>query len=593
MVHHSITFTASALALAALLLTTTVHAQNVDQSLVSLDPYANETTSQRDERMAWFRDAKFGLFIHWGVYTVPAGTHDGKPINGGGEWILLRGKIPLDQYKTYAQQFNPTQYDPDAWVRLAKQAGMKYIVITAKHHDGFALFDSKASEWDVVDATPYGKDLIKPLAEACRKHGLKLGFYYSQAQDWVQGGNTDHGPAWDPAQPTDMDQYLREIAAPQVKEILSNYGDIAVLWWDTNWGMDRKRSDLLIPMLSLQPGIIHNNRLGGGYQGDIQTPEQHIPGTGLPGDWESCMTMNRTWGFKSYDDQWKSPQTLIRNLIDIASKGGNYLLNVGPTAQGVIPPPSIERLQAMGLWMDTHSDAIYGTTASPCRIPDWGRITTKLGEHSTTLYLHVFDWKKNGEIFLPVDNTVQSCRLLTDPKQTFTAQHHPGRGITVTLAGDVPNPNASVIELIVDAAPVRSASDYLAADDQGVIALPLSEAVIEKPYAVKMRYDAQNQEINRWTDDRAQMSWEFRVQKPGRFTLELATHAQDDTVLLAQVDGQTVQSHIARTGSTFARHTLPPIMLSTAGIHHLKLLPVEGQWTPLRLKSATLRPFAP
>ena len=186
-------------------------------------PYKNETEEQRDARMAWWREARFGMFIHWGVYAVPAGTYKDKQIGGIGEWIMLRGEIPVAAYKAFAKEFNPVKYDADAWVRLAKEAGMKYIVITSKHHDGFALFDSKVTDWDIVDATPYGKDLLKPLAEACRRHGMKLGFYYSQAQDWCHPGGAKSGNRqWDPAQAGDMDEYIRTIAVPQVKEILSD-----------------------------------------------------------------------------------------------------------------------------------------------------------------------------------------------------------------------------------------------------------------------------------------------------------------------------------------------------------------------------------
>ena len=228
--------------------------------------------------MKWWREARFGMFIHWGVYSVPAGTYKGKQIPSIGEWIMNRGKIPVAEYKQFAQQFNPVRYDPEAWVRLAKEAGMKYIVITSKHHDGFALFDSKVTDWDVVDATPYGKDLLKPLAAACEKNGIKLGFYYSQAQDWNHPGGAAAGGHWDPAQNGDMDEYIRKIAAPQVKEILSNYGKIAVLWWDTPVDMTKARADMLLPLIKLQPGIIINNRLGGGYGGDLSTPEQDNPG---------------------------------------------------------------------------------------------------------------------------------------------------------------------------------------------------------------------------------------------------------------------------------------------------------------------------
>ncbi len=230
----------------------------------------DETPAQRDARMKWWREARFGMFIHWGVYSVPGGIYKGQEIPSIGEWIMHNAKIPVAEYKAFAKQFNPVRYDPDAWVRLAKEAGMKYIVITSKHHDGFALFDSKVTDWDVVDATPYGKDLLKPLAEACAKHGLVLGFYYSQAQDWNHPGGAAAGGHWDPAQDGSMDDYIRNIAAPQVKEILSNYGKLGVLWWDTPVDMTKERADLLMPLLALQPQIITNDRLGGGYAGDTR-----------------------------------------------------------------------------------------------------------------------------------------------------------------------------------------------------------------------------------------------------------------------------------------------------------------------------------
>jgi alpha-L-fucosidase len=236
--------------------------------------------------MAWWRQAKFGMFIHWGIYAVPAGTYKGKKIRGVGEWIMLRGSIPVADYQAYAKQFNPVKYDPDAWAKLAEEAGMRYMVITAKHHDGFALFPSKASKWNVVDATPYGKDLIGPLAKAARAHGLKFGLYYSQAQDWNNPGGAKwgmkEGQGWDPAHKGSFDTYLKNVAVPQVREILTAYQP-DVLWWDTPTWMNSKRAKPLSALLSLRPGIITNNRLGGGYRGDTDTPEQKIPATGLKG----------------------------------------------------------------------------------------------------------------------------------------------------------------------------------------------------------------------------------------------------------------------------------------------------------------------
>ena len=431
--------------------------------------------TDKDGRMKWWREARFGMFIHWGVYAVPAGTYNGHKVNRIGEWIMNRGKIPVAEYKTYAKQFNPAAYDPEGWVKMAKDAGMKYIVITAKHHDGFALFDSKVTTWDIADATPYGKDLIKPLAEACRRHGIKLGLYYSQAQDWVNPGgaaarkvategwaNPDstsidaytesHTGHWDPAQTSKtMTEYMNEIAVPQVRELLTNYGEIAVLWWDTPTAMTDEYAGKLNALLALQPGIITNDRLKRpNYPGDYKTPEQKIPKLEeLDGrDWETCMTMNETWGYKSYAHNWKSTETLIRNLIDIASKGGNYLLNIGPKSDGTIPAESVTRLAEIGAWMKTNGEVIYATKGSPLGQLAWGRCTRKEQFGNTTLYLSVFDWPKNGKLLVPgLKNEIISAKLLIKGKKLKTSTDD--AGVAITVPAEVPDPIATVIKLEV------------------------------------------------------------------------------------------------------------------------------------------------
>jgi alpha-L-fucosidase len=357
-----------------------------------------------DPRLDWWREARFGMFIHWGLYAIPAGEWNGR--TDYGEWIRNNAKIPIDVYDRFQAQFNPTKFDPDAWVRMAKQAGMQYIVITTKHHDGFALFDSKGTTWDVM-ATPYGRDIIAQLADACRRHGIRLGLYYS-IMDW-------HHPAYLPrrewesaARPeagADFDRYVAFMKG-QLKELLTNYGPVGVLWfdgqWEKTWTAARGR-DLYDYVRGLQPSLIVNNRVGQGI-GDFGTPEQEIPATGLPGSppWETCMTMNRNWGYNRADKDFKTTETLVRNLVDIASKGGNFLLNVGPTAEGEFPPESVTRLKEIGNFMRDAGESIYGTSASPFPALPWGRCTQRrLDANTTRLYLHVLSRPEDGRLVVP------------------------------------------------------------------------------------------------------------------------------------------------------------------------------------------------
>ena len=401
------------------------------------------------ERLDWWTDAKFGLFIHWGVYSVPAGTYNDKKIDGIGEWIMYNGEIPVATYKEYAKDFNPVEYDPKAWVKMAKDAGMKYIVITSKHHDGFGLFDSKVTDWDVIDATPYGKDLLKPLVKAARKEGIRIGFYYSQAQDWTHKGGAAYKNKWDSAQVGSMDDYIDQIAVPQVKEILSNYGELDILWWDTPRDMTKERAEKFLPILAEHPMLITNNRLGGGFPGDSETPEQFIPATGFPGrNWEVCMTMNDTWGYKSYDDNWKSGKDLILKLSDIVSKGGNFLLNVGPTSLGEIPQESIDRLKQVGEWMKINSEAIYETKASPFPYLSWGRTTLK----DQTLYLHVTEWPADGLLKLPLMNKAVKSYLLAD-KQTSIEFTQMENHIELKLPSSAPDSILSIVVLEFEGSP--------------------------------------------------------------------------------------------------------------------------------------------
>jgi alpha-L-fucosidase len=559
--------------------------------IVKLDPYADETPEQRDARMKWFREARFGMFIHWGVYSVPAGTYHGRKIDGIGEWIMNTAKIPMAEYRDYAKQFNPVKFNADEWVRLAKEAGMKYIVITSKHHDGFAMFDSKASDWNIVKATPYGRDALKDLAAACKKHGIKLGFYYSQAQDWNNGG-AGYGGNWDKAQDHDMTDYIRRIAAPQVREILTHYGPIAVLWWDTPVDMTRERASLLLPLLKLQPGIIYNDRLGGGFGGDTSTPEQYIPPTGLGKDWETCMTMNDTWGFKSYDQNWKSAETLVRNLVDIASKGGNYLLNVGPTPEGLIPGPSVERLKAVGQWMKVNGEAIYGTTASPLPL-SWGRCTKKASAKGTTLYLHVFDWPADGKLLVPaLENKVVSAYLLADPKRALPTESSMA-GVTISVPAKAPDAISSTVVLKV-AGDVQKILPTIAQSADGSVALPAKDAQL---HGSTFRYEVGGplDNIGFWTEPADWLDWQCAIAKPGKFEITAEISAPASSPFELNVGGRKVRCHGPATGDyfTFKPVKLGEVEVSSPGRISVAVRPIKDGWQPMNLKSIRLTPVGP
>jgi alpha-L-fucosidase len=430
----------------------------------------------KEKRLEWFREAKYGMFIHWGLYAIPAGEWKGRRCPGLGEWLMNRCQVPVAEYETLASQFNPVKYNPDEWVQLAQDAGMKYIVITAKHHDGFALFKSAASKYNVADATPYKKDILRQLADACAKRGMRLGFYYSQSQDWHEPGGA--GNTWDFGADQDAsgrelkkyDDYLRGKAEPQVKELLTGYGPVALIWFDTPRMMTAERGQRFADIVrSLQPNTLIDGRLG--TEGDYRsTGDNVIPAEASTEAWETPATTNDTWGFRADDTNWKAPGQILFKLVDIVSKGGNFLLNVGPMANGLIPQIPQENLRTVGRWLRVNGEAVYGAGMSPFG-DEYGEWTSKDAHdlRGQKLFLANTDWRattKPGKLYLtvfvaprgpfelpPMKNRIVRAYQLAD-KTPIAVKTESGK-TTLTLPGPMLDPMATVVVVEFEGAKIE------------------------------------------------------------------------------------------------------------------------------------------
>jgi alpha-L-fucosidase len=561
---------------AALLLTVSALAQPLGPPL---DPA---------ERTRWFQDAKFGMFIHWGVYSV-IGRH---------EWARHMLEIPQAEYDRYARSFNPVNFNADTWAGIAKNAGARYIVITSKHHDGFSMYRSKVSDYD-MKITAYPGDPLKMLAAATKKQGVRLGFYHS-IMDWH---NADYIPKRDwevPGQKQggNIDRYI-EFMKAQLRELLTGYGDIASIWFDGEWEHSTKEmhSDEVFDMIrSLQPNTLINDRLykrEPGNRADYGTPEQFVPATGMrdpsgkPILWESCVTINTdSWGYNKYETQYKTSRDLIRMLIEVVSKGGNLLLNVGPTPDGRIQDEFVTRLNAMGRWMRINSEAIYETTASPfSRLPFFGRATVK----GNTLYLHVFQWPASGKLRVPgLKNVVQSARLVGDPAARLATQRD-GEDVIVSLPASAPDEVASVVALKLDGPP-QVTPYVIHPDSKGAFQLGVESLEIAKTENLLGHIYLTN-----WTKSEDVPSWTITVPKAGRYRVEISYGTIGrgvDTLFTVAAGASQAAGKVEKSSSgelVFHNHPVGEIAL-TAGQQTVEMkLAVRGS-AAMNLEAVRLTP---
>jgi alpha-L-fucosidase len=474
---------------------------------------------------------------------------------------------------------------------------MKYLVITSKHHDGFCMFNTKATTYNVVDATPWHKDPLLALSEACRKQGVRFCVYYS-LMDWhmpdqqpANNSDPEH-PVYNPTsfvpgKKADYIQYMKT----QLKELITQYHP-GLLWFDGQWmngWTDEDGRDLYAYLHTLDPALIVNDRVKGA--GDYETPEQYIPANGLPGhDWETCMTINNSWGFKRQDHDWKSTATLIHNLVDCASKGGNYLLNIGPTEEGLVPQVTEERLKEIGDWMKLNGIAIYGTSAGPfTRQLRWGRCTTKISGNTTTLYLHVFEWPSDGELLVPgLKNRVKSARLLAGGKKLAVQNREDG--LAISLPPAAPDKISSTIVLEFQGTPEVAVIPILQKRD-GSVTLPASEARL---HGSTLKYESGGplDDIGYWTNPEDWIDWEFKAERPGKFTVSADISSPAASPFDLSVAGQSLHCAAPMTGNyiTFKPATLGTIEIPAAGMITVAVHPVKDGWQPMNLQAIKLTP---
>jgi alpha-L-fucosidase len=487
---------------------------------------AENNDSQNTEKLPeWFRDAKFGMFIHWGPYSQLAGEWNGQQVEVGkeAEWIMKELRIPVKEYRERAHSMNPNKFDARQWVALAKAAGMKYIVITAKHHDGFAMYHSKVSNYNIWDWTSFKRDPLKELSLACAEEGIKFCVYYSHREDWDHpggyGNNWDYDNDWGDNlyNKEKFGKYVEEKAKPQLRELLTNYGPIGLVWFDRGMYTPQQGKEFVQLVKELQPSALINSRVGNYEQellGDYQSMSDNgLPPGGLKEYWESPQTLNKTWGYSRFDTLWKSPQTVITNLVKIVSWGGNYLLNIGPEGNGEIPPATMEIFKQVSPWIRRNAESIYGTTASPLGELSWGYCTTK----GNQLFLFVRDWPQNGQLILPgLNNKVTSACLLLDKSSQLKVDQNKKQTL-IALPQNAPDSPITVVVLDIDGPP-KIDPPVVVQNDTGLVKMDYLNAVTHGKTMTRFNRKG-GFHISKWTGPEDTAEWLIHLDKPGDYQI--------------------------------------------------------------------------
>ncbi|MFT3827168.1 MAG: alpha-L-fucosidase [Chitinophagaceae bacterium] len=556
-----------------------------------------------EARIAWWREAKFGMFIHWGVYSLPGGEWKGKKVSGYAEHLMRKEKITRADYLQLAHQFDPEKFNADQWAQYAKLAGMKYLIITAKHHDGFAMYDSKTSDFNIVQQTPFKRDPMAELAAACKKYGIRFGFYYSHAFDWEHpdapgndweynnpGGdkNLFGGARWYDVHPELLpkaQQYVTQKAIPQIKELLTKYHP-DILWFDTPQKLPLSENVRILQAIrETDPNVVVNGRLVrsasgnfGDYKNTGDRPAEFFP---TSGDWEAIPTTNESYGYHKYDDSHKPASFFIQLLAKAAAKGGNLLMNIGPEGDGTFDIKDVTILKGIGTWMDTYGESIYGTTASALPMQNWG-VTTQKGNK---IYLQVFNWPANGKLVAGgLKSSVARAYLLNDPKKKNLAlQPVKGMDLVIQVPAKAPDNVNSVIVLEMKAPVVTDSVYYVAAGVPVTRLLAFDGVFHGKAFGFgdgkTNKYFAEN-----WKSADQSISWKIRTAADGKYKV-VAKYIADEHAggkFQVKLDNNQLDGAVINTvkGSDITTQELGTVTLGQ-GVHIIEIKAINISGTEL------------
>ena len=564
-----------------------------DPMHVSESGATDQLNEELEHRLAWWRQARLGLFVHWGPYALPAGEWNGQQVQASySEHIMLRARIPIEEYEQMAENFNPTAFDAVRWVRTAKKAGLKYIIFTAKHHDGFAMYNSKVSDYSIVGHTAFGRDPLRELEEACREEGMVLGIYYSHAMDWHDPdsqGNTWDYPAnigayddvetWihDPNKRTRFEFYLHHKSLPQVRELMTDYGKVGLMWFDCGGKLTREQGEqFLATVHGLQPDCLVNSRVWKSPLGDyVNTSDNQLETRALGHNWENIITLNDSWGYKKSDTNWKTPVSIIRQIVDVVSKNGNLVINIGPTASGEWDPVSESILLEVGDWLRVNGESIYGAGASPTAKPHWGVCTSR----SHMLYLHIFDLPADGKLVVP--------GLLSEVKRVYPLaggdelkiERIGNQDILISLPQFKRDPGGKPVVLAV-----QCSSSIQGNPVRLLIQAQNNLSVFESEISGStLRYDTGKKDRNnllQWSEAQDFVYWTVRVGSAGRFTASLEYGCGDGESggggsFVLEAAGRKLISEVKPTGDayTFQTYEIGELYFPEAGEFRIVLRP--------------------